>query len=236
MAKKLFPCVTLLFLLFGCANLDHFPEPAKGDIIGFIEMIAEPYQSSLINPAGVRVIMDGINPVRETTTDDDGKWIFRDVPAGTYELTFKKDGFADFKLFSVGHVGGEKPTVPFDGRMIFMPSTLTKIASLKSSAAKDGAQVEATFDFGTFGRLFVGRAGVNSPTHYLISNQIHDSSNKMIYEYSYLRELGLKSGEEISIKAYGSIAGYYDYFDPHYGIKIYANLSSEFKEIIFKMP
>lgn len=234
MKKNLFAFLPFLFLIWGCSQLDHFPEPAQGDILGYVVLNDETDRELTGNFSGVRVVLEGAN--REVTTDETGKWVFQNVLAGTYELTFSKEGFADFKLFSVSHVGGVKPTVPFDGRLSLMKKTTVKITDLKSSFVKSDVHVTATFASDGAGRMYVGKSGNNSPTNYLFYTFIYATNNTVEIPVSQLQSYGLKSGEEISIKVYGSVSNFYSYFDPHYGTTINANLSSEFKEVKFKMP
>jgi hypothetical protein len=223
-----------LFLIWGCSQLDHLPEPARGDIIGYVALKDETDRELTTSFSGVRVVLEGAN--REVMTDEHGKWVFKDILAGTYELTFSKDGYADFKLFSVSHVGGIKPTVPFDGRLDIMQKTTAKITDLKSSFVKSDVHVTATFASDGAGRMYVGRSGNNSPTSYLFYTFIYATNNSVDIPISQLKTYGLKSGEEVSIKVYGSVSNFYSYFDPHYGTIINANLSDDFKEVKFKMP
>ena len=68
---------------------------------------------SIINHSGVKVALEGIHPGIEVLTDNDGHWIMRDVPAGTYNVSYSKPGFESFKQFGVRHVGGNVSTFPY---------------------------------------------------------------------------------------------------------------------------
>ena len=43
-------------------------------------------------------------------TDEDGRYVIKNVINGTYNLSFEKEGFGTMKLLGVKHLGGE-PTV-----------------------------------------------------------------------------------------------------------------------------
>jgi hypothetical protein len=47
--------------------------------------------------------------------------------------------------------------------------------------------------------------------------------------------MGFKSGDKISIKFYGSIPVLYRYFDPTVNEMIFANLSEDYKEVVFTL-
>jgi hypothetical protein len=46
-----------------------------------------------------------------TRTDENGRFEFKDLPAGTYELSFEKEGFGILKQFGIQHLGGEPTTL-----------------------------------------------------------------------------------------------------------------------------
>jgi hypothetical protein len=83
----------------------------EGDIHGTVSLI-DGYGYSISDKSGIQVQLTGQDTELETTTDSDGKYIFQDLPFGTYHINLVRDNFVEKNLnFSFGHVGGEVPTL-----------------------------------------------------------------------------------------------------------------------------
>ncbi|WP_082213256.1 carboxypeptidase-like regulatory domain-containing protein [Dyadobacter psychrophilus] len=91
--------LSFCIFLYSCAA-DHIPPIAKGNVAVFDE-----YASAAGYPSNVKVRLEGGDATRETLTDKDGDWSFKDVPAGTYDIILSKEGFSTYKILRTPHVG-----------------------------------------------------------------------------------------------------------------------------------
>jgi hypothetical protein len=104
------------FVFYGCTSLDHV-EPMKGNIEGYVRLRNYQQENSgagfTLDHSGVNIRLEGIEPAIDVQTNKDGHWIIKDVPAGTYNITYSKEGFETYKQFGIGHVGGSISTFPY---------------------------------------------------------------------------------------------------------------------------
>lgn len=104
------------FVFYGCTSLDHV-EPMKGNIEGYVRLRNYLQENSggafTLDHSGVNIRLEGIEPAIDVQTNKDGHWVMKDVPAGTYNITYSKEGFETYKQFGIGHVGGSISTFPY---------------------------------------------------------------------------------------------------------------------------
>lgn len=80
----------------------------EGNLVGYVYTFDE-FASPKEDHHGVLVTAYGVAHINQTQTDANGRFEFRQLPAGTYELQMEKAGYATMKAFGVQHLGG-KPT------------------------------------------------------------------------------------------------------------------------------
>src|SRR5215813_4168051 len=68
-----------------------------GSVIGSVTDTA----GSSVTGATVRLTNTGTNQTRETTSDENGNFVFTSVPGGVYSVSVRKDGF---QMFTMGNV------------------------------------------------------------------------------------------------------------------------------------
>jgi hypothetical protein len=78
-------------------------------MVGYVFAFDE-FSVELTDHSGVLVIALGKENAYRTFTDKNGRFEFDNLPAGTYELQFLKEGFGTLKQFGIQHLGGE-PTI-----------------------------------------------------------------------------------------------------------------------------
>jgi hypothetical protein len=227
------------FVFYSCA-VDHI-EPMKGNIEGYVRLLDSKIQSSnksTNNHSGVKVVLEGINPAIEVQTDGDGHWIMRDVPAGTYNVSYSKTGFESFKQFSVRHVGGNVSTFPylhdqretsteygplttypyFKDKLELSSVELDTVLSL-TSLGMDGIWIKyeanTTIEWGmNQGHLlcFLSNNGSVSYDRYRYIQGYHlDNPNGHVSINLHIGDLkrnGFKSGDMVSMKVYTAPRGF----------------------------
>jgi hypothetical protein len=103
--------IILMFLasaLFISCSKDDFLPDLEGNMVGYVYTFDE-FTELLPDHRGVLVTTRGKKRYK-TITDKDGRFEFKDLPTGTYELTIEKPGFGTLKCFDVKHLGGT-PTI-----------------------------------------------------------------------------------------------------------------------------
>jgi hypothetical protein len=109
-AKFILSFVTAFFLnviFFSCTKDELIPD-LKGSLVGYVFTFDE-YANRLYDQSNVQVTALGLDHF-SIRTDKNGRFEFKDLPAGTYELHVEKEGFGTMKQFGVQHLGGE-PTL-----------------------------------------------------------------------------------------------------------------------------
>jgi hypothetical protein len=95
--------------LGSCSKKEFLPD-LKGNMVGYVYCFNEFDSTVLSNNNRVLVKAYGTNDTYFAYSDNNGRFEFEDLPAGTYELHFLKDGYGTLKQFGIKHLGGE-PTV-----------------------------------------------------------------------------------------------------------------------------
>lgn len=106
--KTGFLAVCLVCGLLNCREETLLPD-LEGNLVGYVFTFDE-----FANPNkyhnGVLVTVYGLAHINQTYTDANGRFEFRQLPAGTYELHMEKAGYGTMKEFGIQHLGGE-PTI-----------------------------------------------------------------------------------------------------------------------------
>ncbi|MCF8335427.1 MAG: carboxypeptidase-like regulatory domain-containing protein [Bacteroidales bacterium] len=80
-----------------------------GNMVGYVYTFDE-FGDILDDHSEVKVTATGVDKEYSTLSDSKGRFELTDLPTGTYELSFEKEGFGVLKQFGVQHLGG-KPTI-----------------------------------------------------------------------------------------------------------------------------
>jgi hypothetical protein len=89
-----------------CSKEELIPN-LEGSLVGYVYTFDE-FANLLDDHSNVKVTALGLNHF-STRTDKKGRFEFKNLPTGTYELHFEKEGFGTLKQFGIQHLGG-KPT------------------------------------------------------------------------------------------------------------------------------
>lgn len=213
------------------------PGPSlKGNIVGFVSLFDE-IGTRYASAEGMTVTVEGTAPEIKTTSNADGKYELKDVPTGTYNLSFTRTGFGNFKRPSIVHIGGNAPTnlgnnnlwetakttmtnlaVEIKGTSIILTGKVTPISPAGSGTA---LQRRVRFFFGkddkvsylnyfdTFNQLLVPAGGDGSFSFTLTNANISK----------------FKTGDRVFIIGYGLSPLENAYTDPNTNLVIYSGVN-----------
>jgi hypothetical protein len=100
----------LLELISGSCTKEVYLPDLEGNMVGYVYCFKEFESGPLSDNNRVLVKAFGKEDTYFTYSDNKGRFEFEDIPAGTYELQFLKDGYGTLKQFDIKHLGGE-PTI-----------------------------------------------------------------------------------------------------------------------------
>lgn len=206
--------VAVVLILMGCENNETLS--LKGDIVGFVEIIDE-YGNEIEDKSGVEVEFE--NTSYSATTNKIGKYEIKDVPAGTYSITYTSDSCGMDKYTSFQHVGGNVaayvseltlykfPTYKPDTIEVFYSNGYVDIVAYFTYPSKDyyakiyfsnSAEV-SNEDYSYYSTISItNESTVGTNTSFNIENtdmSILSPIYYVVYQFNY----------------YGRYAGYYDY-------------------------
>ncbi|MCT4615435.1 MAG: carboxypeptidase-like regulatory domain-containing protein [Marinifilaceae bacterium] len=137
--------ISIVLLCLSCDNEVHFTTNC-GTVMGRV-ILHENNQHEKEKHNDILVHIEGINPEQKAYTDESGLFQFDDVPTGTYNLSFIKEGFYEHKIISYQFIGGDsvniiKPTLMYE----------------KSSIKVQNLRVDGVEEFNDHTTLFTIRA------------------------------------------------------------------------------
>jgi hypothetical protein len=248
----------ILTVFLSCTKDDSLPD-LEGNLVGYVFKFDE-FSQLLDNHAGVLITAYGVSHKYHTYSDENGRFEFKQLPAGTYELHFDKEGFGTLKQFGVKHLGGE-PTIlgmPFsassggDAFFIFKFQT-AKILDLKieNNTIKCNLTFSNTHPESVWIRVYLS----NIEDFELLKGQVvlDYLAKKSGDVYAFKLNINyppFKSGETVFLRAcpcphYSvyivtnfnrAIHGIDTYFDYEKNIVIYPALGSESEQFSFMYP
>jgi hypothetical protein len=101
--------VWLAFGFIGCSIEPTFLPDLNGNLVGYV-VTCDEFANPLDDHSGVLVSTFGAVHNAQIHTDARGRFEFRNLPAGTYDLYLEKSGFGNMKQTGIQHLGG-KPTI-----------------------------------------------------------------------------------------------------------------------------
>lgn len=238
MKRVAVPIVLVYLTIVSCT--ETVPD-LQGHLVGYIRSLDE-FAMFNNDEEGFRVTVRG-RSFYTTYTDESGRFEFRDLPSGTYELAIYKEGYGMMKDYSIQHLGGS-PTIlhasPDRIEKYFLyrvPETRIREIALTNNI------ISAKFDF-------------KQPMPDRMRIQIHYSDIQFFNGvdikrtelrgldrngdiYSGTTDLSLfpfKNGQKIYMRACilnSSNAGLSYYYDPVAGRNVYPNLGEESEEVSF---
>lgn len=242
--------IPLLALATGCGDppTSSNENRLSGTLHGKVELY-DMRGNPLADHSGVKVTAEGTS--YQAVTGADGIWQIKDLPAGTYNLRFSKDGFNDHRIISYGFVGGgddylrELPSMvatptgfEFTGFTVDISNEFLQFSgSISNPDLKDLPVV-----------IYLGRTPEVSSTsndhfyffkaqvfHYPATDPIRDTHFDLSFE-SLRRQFSLPPGSTIYARAYIGTPRYTAYYDPSRYIAVRTDLSKGSDVISFTIP
>jgi hypothetical protein len=220
----------------------------KGNLVGFI-LTYDENAVLMEDHSGVSVTAISYGQEYYTQTDRHGRFEFKNLRAGTYELHMEKEGFGTFKQFGVRHLGG-MPTILNHGPFcMYELSDKDPVLSLTIKA--DSLFFSLNYTNNEYNYV-VAKLYMSSTSGFTISNAHYVTTRRLKYKFEnlYFTELfaptlPFQKGQEVFIRARVSFSGYdteytyrciNSYYDINLNETIYPNLSNESSEFSFVMP
>jgi hypothetical protein len=133
MKKTKYIMVVIALILSGCKEKS---EILSGDISGKI-IVQEQDQSPAPDNSGVEAILYDYygNLISSDLTESSGRYIFRDIPYGTYRIELQKQGYLQSNDIPsvISHIGGYSPTLK-DMNIFEVPRYEIAIDSVKTDS------------------------------------------------------------------------------------------------------
>lgn len=126
-----FPLLLVLLFGAGCGGSDPFDpnDPdnrLKGKMNGEVQLFGD--CNEVVDPSGVTVTLEGTS--YSAVTDANGIWSISDLPAGTYDLMYSRDGYTRQKSCCFQFVGGGTAVAPY-------PYTYVSLGKLVGNTIED---------------------------------------------------------------------------------------------------
>jgi len=232
----LFIIACLLFLIVSITVVSCKKEPINipGRIAGYVSLYDE--NNSLIeNMSGVIVTIESM-PSFNATTDIYGKFVIDNVPSGTFNIDFTKQGFSETKQTGFSFVA-EKGAYMLS-KILCKPSTTTvKLVSLSIDSANHqfGMIVLECYSHtlsknSAIARVFYGLSNSISYSNYDYSlsmspDDISSTNDSIMVGIGFSPYNYCSSGTKVFVIAYGAPSNYSSYINTNTGKTIYPGLN-----------
>lgn len=101
----------LSFVYYGCSKEEYLPG-LTGDMVGYLYTFDE-FGELQEDHSQVKITAFGMDQTYTAYSGQNGRFMLEELPTGTYELQFNKEGFGVLKQFGVQHLGGEPTVLPY---------------------------------------------------------------------------------------------------------------------------
>ncbi|MFY8003920.1 MAG: carboxypeptidase regulatory-like domain-containing protein, partial [Chitinophagaceae bacterium] len=132
--RYLFAIVFSVFFFASCSkSTDSANEPTSGDINGTIQ-VWDDKLNSLADRSGVTVTLEKADGNLIATTNSNGRYEFKNVPFGEYDLVISKVDYGTMQLFDIRHAktttGATTSTITTVPSFSFGQKSTTQITNL----------------------------------------------------------------------------------------------------------
>ena len=229
----------VLLSFVACREKDIVDVGGTGVLKGTVTCFERPYSG----PDGkgfVKVTVEGTDPVRTLQTDGAGNFQIDNLPMGTYNLVFEREGYGTNRVQGLAFVGGDEPLVTSFG--------LYKLPELEITdfelEANDFSYVWLTgslyFDSpndqeseSDYMRYYLSDTPDVSPTHYRLTTAESFFSDLGYTPVNLLVNTTMfPSGTDLYVVAYPCAEDYQNYVDLTTGTKIFTTVAPKGSSVI----
>lgn len=107
---KIFVASSLFLMFVNCQEKTSIVLP-KGNIVGFVYLFNQ-NNERLSDESGTQVSI--LNTNYKVFTNEIGRFEFKEIPAGTYDFIFEKEGFTSVTKTGFQFVGGNVPAYLYE--------------------------------------------------------------------------------------------------------------------------
>jgi hypothetical protein len=205
---KFIIAIGLILGSYSCDNDDNADTstPTQGDIIGSVNLYDEGTTQVESHDMTVSIFGTNISAI----TDVDGRFNLKDVPFGTYDLSYEKSGYGTFKKFNINHESA--PTTVITNTPSLGQSSTTAITDLQVSLANDMVTFSITTNpsGNSSNRRYI-RYFLSADSSVSNNNYNYYSEGLVVQINPYeatlsstdLINAGFTSGQTVYVKAYG---------------------------------
>jgi hypothetical protein len=182
-----------LILAFASCEPYEFPRVGaeSGNIRGVLTLFDEG-PTQLASSAGVRVSLEGTDPLIFAVSDDFGRFEMKNVPFGEYVVVYEKEGFGTYKYFGDEKTGilhsKEKVNTALGNNPFLGKKSTTQIKGVKIEKVQQGYRFEVRTDpSGNYGEnryviFFISRESNEvSPRNFETAGKYNCDSNPCIW-------------------------------------------------------
>jgi Carboxypeptidase regulatory-like domain len=240
--------ILLILGFVGCEKETLYLPDLTGDLVGYILTYNE-NAFLLDDHSGVTVTAIAYGQEQYTRTDRHGRFEFKGLRAGTYELHMEMEGFGTFKQFGVRHLGGMPTTLNHGPFCMYVLSDKDPVLSM---ALKEDSLLFSLNYTNNWNNDVVAKLYMSSTPGFSISNAQFITVRKLLnlkenqyYTNLFAPTLPFQKGQEVFIRtqvSYNDSETEYtqwcinSYYDINLNETIYPNLSNESSEFSFIMP
>lgn len=226
-------------------SIDAIP---RGNITGFVTIYDE-FGKPKPDNAGMIVSLEGLQTAFPSTTRAEGRFTISNAFAGLYNLSYRKEGYGNFKRIGIYHTGGSSPTVAEPVALWETPQTVVSdlavgietfaltfsgVSAPVQSASADTTQQRRI-------RLFFGRDERVSQLNYVstLSQYRIPPGGRGAFSITFSADelLAFKPGERVYAVAYGITAIENAYIDPDTKRTVYSGINPKPSNVIsFVLP
>ena len=199
----------------------EYPNLTEAAINGNVSLFDDAQEG--LDKSGMAVTIydaSGINPAFTDTSDENGNYSLKDVPFGSYTLSYEKTGYGTV-LFGVNHTNECRLSTDVQKLFLGQKST-TNITALSAETVAAHVQINLTvYPEGTpenprYVRLFFSdQNDVSNSSYTYQSGILFTETNSLTFSLSIgeLHGFGFISGETAYLKAYGDSFYSNEYYD-----------------------
>lgn len=160
----------------------------------------------LINDKGEAVadrgdILVTLEPLDASTlTSRDGTWSFEEIPEGSYDILFGKDGYAPVSIFDYLHVPIKHDTIIQNTRLFMLPSLRASDLFLKQEGRILGLELSYPVQVRYTFQLYLSRIASDSQSAYVMKVEYIARDERIIHMDVNLDDTPFLSAQRIKIE------------------------------------